>query len=127
MRLDVVYRGSLCLAYAFYDNSGRSPAMDFLERLRRTNGNSYGALVRRAENHVNYGPVANSAISRPIKGRGNLYEFKSHQGDRLLYFLLPGGDIVLIGGFHKGAPPEPEFDRAERLRGIILTWFRRRG
>jgi len=101
--------------------------MDFLERLRRTNRNSAEALVRRSESLANHGPVANTAISRQIKGRKNLFELKSHQGDRLLYSLLPNGDIAFLGGFHKGAPPEPEFERAERYRDVILTWMRPKG
>lgn len=93
--------------------------MEFLERLKRTNPHSQGALLRRYTSYADYGPTMNTAFSRHLKGYGNLFEFKSHQGDRLLYFMLADGDIALASGFHKGAPQEAEFERAVRCREAV--------
>ncbi len=127
MRLEIEYRGRKNTVFTVRDVAGRAPAMEFLERLKRTDAHSQRALLRRYTSYGDYGPSMNVAFSRPIKGHGNLFEFKSHQGDRLLYFMLPGGDIALASGFHKGAPPAPEFERAARYREAVLKQDKGKG
>ena len=54
-----------------------------------------------------------------------IYEFKSRQGDRLLYFYPPGrrGETIVTHGFHKGRPLGVELGRAERLRRQYLQEY----
>lgn len=120
MKLSLQYRGRRFDIYAIVLNNGVCPAVDFRDMLKRNNIASYKSLVRIFTLHADYGPVRNITKSRAIKGRQNLFEFKSKQGDRLLYFYLSGHRTILIHGFHKGVSEEAEYDRAERIRNQYL-------
>lgn len=70
--------------------------------------------------HAMSGPLLNEEKSRML-GDGIL-EFKSRQGDRLLWFYHPSrrGETVITHGFHKGARLDTEVERAKRLRDLYL-------
>jgi len=99
---------------------GTAPALEFLSQLKQRNLSAHKTMVRRYQRHADNGPTSNLEHSRPIKGRKNLFEFKTKQGSRLLYFYMPGKATVLTNGFHKGDPPNPQFDKAEQLRDTVL-------
>lgn len=122
MRLKEQFRGEVCYIYALVLDNGDCPAEDFLEKVRKENFISYKGLVRVYTWHANFkrGVWFNPKKSKPIQGRRNLYEFKSKQGDRLIYFLLYGGRTVLTHGFHKGVPARREYDRGEQMRDQYL-------
>jgi hypothetical protein len=65
--------------------------------------------------HADYGPLKNNRKSRHIEKYRYIYEFKTMQGDRLLYFYLPNRRTVLTHGFHKGVPAQKEYKKAESM------------
>ncbi len=123
MRLELEYEGAIGKIYVAVLPGGESPARNFLELLKRDHLDSHKVMVRRYRRHADNGPSLNKQHSRPIQGRSRsgLFEFKTDQGDRLLYFYRPGGVTVLTNGFHKGDPPEREYDRAVRYRTAGLA------
>lgn len=124
MKLAIQYRGQIFTIYAIVRDNGSCPAVDFLERLKQENGSSHKSLVNLLIRHADHGQLANERKSRPIKGRnskiGRLFEFKTKQGDRLLYFYEQGQKTILIDGFHKGSPPQREYKKAEGMRDEYL-------
>ena len=104
MKLALQYQGQKFDIYAIVCNDGSCPAIDFLEQVKQNNPASHKSLVNVFKRHVECGPIMNEEKSRHIEERGNLWEFKSMQGDRLLYFYLPRRKTVLVHGFHKGVP-----------------------
>lgn len=120
MKLALQYQGQKFNIYAIVCNDESCPAVGFLEQVRQNNLASHKSLVNVFKRHVECGPIMNKEKSRHIEERGNLWEFKTRQGDRLLYFYLPGRKTVLVHGFHKGAPVEAEYDNAERMRDQYL-------
>lgn len=121
MRLKLSYRGAKSSIYVVILPNGTSPALEFLEGLERHSPASHRSMAQRYKRHADHGMIRNKKISRHITGRGNLYEFKTHQGDRLLYFNRPRGGIVLTNGFHKEDPEQRAFDRAEKIRDDFLA------
>ncbi len=121
MRLKLQRQGRKFAIYAVLLDNGKCPAFDFLEEAKRNNPASHESLVRIYTMHADSGPIRNKTKSRVIEGRQNLLEFKSRQDDRLLYFYLSGSRTVLTHGFHKGAPAEAEYDKAEKMAIIYLT------
>ena len=116
MNIVLQYKGQRFLLFAIVCNDGSCPAVEFLDELKQNDLGSHKSIVNVYLRHANSGPIMNIEKSRPIKGRDNLFEFKSKQGARILYFYLPGKKTVLTHGFYKGAPTEPEYDRAENMR-----------
>jgi hypothetical protein len=116
MRIALQYQGQKFNIYAIVCDDESCPVISFLDYLRKTNTPSHRSLVSIYTRHADHGQLRNIRKSRPIKGHKNLFEFKSTQGDRLLYFYLPDRKTVLTHGFHKGAPAKEEYDRAERMR-----------
>ena len=76
-------------------------------------------LLNLIERTASHGPIHNDQKSREL-GEG-VYEFKSHHGagERLAYFYLPGGWVVLSHGFGKGDPIAIQISRASALRTRI--------
>ena len=97
-------------------NNGDCPAEEFLKLLERNDKASYKALAHILVRHADYGVLRNREKSKVISGRGNLLEFKTRNGDRLIYFFLPGHRTILTHGFHKGAVASAEYNRAEKIR-----------
>jgi hypothetical protein len=120
MILELQYRGQEFSIYAIVCNDQSRPAVDFLEQVKQNSPASHKSLVNIYKRHADYGPIRNIRKSRYVEGRRNLLEFKSTQGDRLLYFYLPGRKTVLTHGFHKGVSAEAEYDKAERMRDQYL-------
>jgi len=119
MKLSLQYQGKKFYIYAI-DINGSCPAVEFLEQLKQNNSASHRSLTSVYTFHADYGPIWNERKSRAIEGRQNLLEFKSTQGDRLLYFYLGGSRTVLTHGFHKGATAKVEYDKAETMRNQYL-------
>ena len=120
MKIELQYRGQKFNIYAIINDDGSIPAVEFLEQLKQSNPASHKSLVAVYKRHADHGQIKNTLKSRFIKGRVNLLEFKSRQGDRILYFYLPNRKTVLTHGFHKGTPAEAEYRRAERIRDQYL-------
>jgi len=114
------YAGIKSNVYSVVLDNGRLPAVEFLEELKSRNLPSHKAMVARYQRHADVGPSLNPKHSRPIKGRRGLFEFKTYQGDRLLWFYYPSGGIVLTNGFKKGEPEQDHFAIAERYRDELL-------
>ncbi len=123
MRLKLEFRGQKYDIYAIVRDDGSCPFDSFLERLKKENAGSYKSMVSTLRRHSDSGPITSVKKSRQIEGHGKLWEFKTRQGDRLLYFYMPGGRTVLVHGFHKGKPSEAEveFEKAARLRDQYLA------
>jgi len=102
--------------YAIVLDDDSCPADDFLKQLKHQDLASHKSLVNILTRHADHGEIRNKKKSRVIENRANLLEFKTHQGDRLVYFYLPGRMTVLTHGFHKGVPASSEYDRAEAMR-----------
>lgn len=122
MRVSLQQDGALFRIYALVLDNGDCPAIEFMERLKRDAPASHKSLVNRYNRLAQHGPSFDERQSRPIKGYDGLYEFKSRQGDRLLYFYLPRERraIAVTHGFHKGAPARAEYARAQRLMRAFL-------
>ena len=120
MRLSLQYEGKAFSVYAIELDSGRCPAVDYLEQLRRTNPASHRSMVAVLIAHAEHGPLLNREKSRKIVGYTDLWEFKSRPGDRLLYFYLPGRRTVLTCGFHKGEPADSEFVKALGMKQDLV-------
>jgi len=120
MRLQLVKSGSTLSIYAVVLDNGTCPAEDFLELLRQRDKASLESLVNLLTRHAEHGPIRNEKKSRAIKGKENLWEFKTRQGDRIPFFYLAGGKTVLTHGFHKGAPARTEYRKAEAIRDRYL-------
>ncbi len=118
MILSLQYLGERFNIYAIIDDDGSCPTVDFLEQVKQNDPTSHKSLVNIYTRHADHGPIKNIRKSRYVKGRRNrnLLEFKSNQGDRIIYFYLPDGKTVLTHGFHKGTPAEVEYRKAERIR-----------
>lgn len=120
MILSLQYRGQEFSICAIVSNDGSCHAIDFLEHVKQNNPASHKSLVNIYTRHADHGLIRNTRKSRAVKGRRNILEFKSTQGDRLLYFYLPGRKTVLTHGFHKGVPVKAEYNKAERMRNQYL-------
>jgi hypothetical protein len=97
-------------------NNGTCPAAEFLEQVKQNDLASHRSLVNILIWHADHGPIMNKRKSKVIKDRKNLLEFKTRQGDRIVYFYLRDRRTVLTHGFHKGAVASAEYDRAETIR-----------
>jgi hypothetical protein len=121
MRLRLLKSGGMFSIYAVVLDNGTCPAVDFLEQVRRRDMASHKSLINILTRHADYGQIRNKRKSRVIKDRANLLEFKTNQGDRLVYFYLPSRKTVLTHGFHKGATASDEYDKAELMRDQYRT------
>ncbi len=120
MKIELLLRGQKFDIYGIRLNDGSYPVIVFLEQLKEKDIASHRSLVNVIQIHADYGPLLNETKSRPIEGRDNLFEFKTKQGARVLYFYLPGRKTVLTHGFKKGAPGKQEYAKAEKIRDQYL-------
>ncbi|MDP2719346.1 MAG: type II toxin-antitoxin system RelE/ParE family toxin [Dehalococcoidia bacterium] len=120
MRLQLEYPGKKFDIYYIVLNNGSCPANDFLENVKQNRQDSHKSLIALLKRHADDGPIFNIKKSRPIEGYQKLLEFKSRQGDRLIYFYLPDKKTVLIDGFHKGAVAETEYRKADTIKNNYL-------
>ena len=113
-----VTEGSAFTIYALDLATGSQPAdcpaMEFIESLSDPSRKS---LVNTLLAHAQQGPLRNATRSR---GLGNgIFEFKTRQGDRLMFFYYGPRTTILANGFKKGAKLREEMRRAERLRAQL--------
>jgi hypothetical protein len=120
MKIVLQYKGQKFSLYAIVCNDGSCPSVEFLDELKKNDPSSHKSIVNIYLRHADFGQILNIEKSRPINGRENLFEFKSKQGARLLYFYLPGRRTVFTHGFYKGDPNEPEYDKAEKMRNQYI-------
>ena len=120
MRLKLQRQGRKFAIYAVLLDNSKCPAFDFLEEAKRNNPASHKSLVNILKRHADFGQIGNERKSRVLEGYRGLLEFKSRQGDRLLYFYLPDWKTILTHGFHKGAPEKAEYDRARAIKDQYL-------
>jgi hypothetical protein len=119
MNIVLQYAGKVFRVYSIVYEDGSCPVLSFLNQLKHSNNPSHKSLINVITRHADYGQLFNERKSRHI--RGNLYEFKSRQGDRLLYFYMPGEKTIITHGFHKGVPAEREFRQSEKIREKYLS------
>ena len=93
------------------------PAQDFMARMLEASQKSMLNVLRR---HAMAGPVLNEQKSRLLEA--GIYEFKSMQGDRLLYSYSPAQrrQTIITHGFHKGARLRVEIEHAKGMRSEYL-------
>jgi len=118
MRSTLLKNGRMFSIHAIVLDNGTCPAVDFLKQVKLRDVSSHKSLVNILTRHADYGQIRNKRKSRVIEGRANLLEFKTNQGDRLVYFYLPDYKTVLTHGFHKGATASHEYDKAEGMRDL---------
>ena len=93
------------------------PAESFIDQMSEASRKS---MLNVLDRHANAGPIKSPQKSRLLAD--GIFEFKSPQGDRLLWFYPRGrtGEVVITHGFHKGARFSVELQRARRLRDQYL-------
>ena len=116
MELRRLITGSRFSIDAVVLNNGDCPADNYLEQVKQNDLASHKSFVNILTRHANHGEIRNKRKSKVIADRDNLLEFKTYQGDRLVYFYLRGWRTVLTHGFHKGAVLSDEYDRAEKIK-----------
>ncbi len=116
----IQYRGQRFTISAIVLDSGDCPAVEFLQQVKQDDLASYKSLAAILERHADCGQIWNKQKSRAVKGHLKIFEFKSNQGDRLLYFFQAGHMTLLTNGFHKGDPEKAAYEKAERIREQYL-------
>lgn len=93
------------------------PAREFIAGMSVASRRSMLGVLR---HHAETGPIPNTGKSRLLEE--GIFEFKSRQGDRLLYFYHPWqrGLTIVTHGFRKGARLRTEIERAYTLRREYL-------
>ncbi|GEM_PF-1719925 len=122
MKIELLYPGQKFSIYAVVMNDGSCPAIEFLEALKKNSTASFRTLVNIYTRHADHGHIKNVRKSRPIETFDGLFEFKSSQNDRLLYFYLLGGKTVISHGFHSTHKKamKTEYKKAEAIRTICI-------
>ncbi len=118
MPLRLVRGGTRFNVYAYAPNlESSAPVVLWIRGLDDQHRKTFLNLIERTASH---GQIHNVEKSRDL-GDG-IYEFKSHHGagERLAYFYLPGGRVVLSHGFPKGDPVRTQILRATSLRARVL-------
>ena len=88
MRLKLLKAGKMFSIYAVVLDNSTCPAKDFLEQVGRRDRASHKSLINILIRHADHGVLRNKRKSKVIKGRANLLEFKTRQGDRLRLLLF---------------------------------------
>jgi hypothetical protein len=89
-------------------------ALQFLAELGRSDPAAERSMVAVINFHAQAGPIRNLRKSREL--RDGVFEFKTAQGARMLWFYAPNQRTILVHGFKKGANVDAEIDRVLRLR-----------
>ena len=95
------------------DNQDYCPVLEFIDQIPEASRKSILNVIR---SHALSGPLLNEQKSRLLED--GIYEFKSRQGDRLLYFYsrVQRRLTIVTHGFHKGVRVRTEIDRAKDMR-----------
>ena len=124
MAIELLMEGSAFTIYALIRNRGGvtyCPVIEFLHEVSEPSRKSLFAVMQQ---HAHRGPILNVQRSRPL-GNG-IFEFKSRQGDRILFFYPEGqrGVTIVTHGFRKGDRLRTEVQRAINYRTEYLDSFR---
>ena len=113
MRRILLVQGQRFRIYALVLANGDCPVENFIAHMPDASRKSMLNVLQR---HAEAGQILNEQKAR-LLGDG-IFEFKSRQGDRLLWFYPPGrsGQTIITQSFHKGAPLRSEIQRAKQLR-----------
>ena len=103
MKLVPLLLGETYNIYALIRKQGETdccPAREFLDEMAESSLKSMLNIMRR---HAEHGPILNTQKSRLLED--GIFEFKSMQGDRLLYFYPSDRrrEVIITHGFSKGA------------------------
>ena len=122
MRLRKVAQGAKFDVYVLDRKSSgppNEPAWDFLTGL---DAKRHKAMIHRIQTHAQRGPLLNTQMSRRLED--GIFEFKTPNGDRLLFFYGERRQTILTNGFTKGARLATELRTAKQLRGEWIEWNR---
>jgi len=108
--------------FAIVFSDGSCPARSFLDEIEKNDNASYKTLLHLIRWHADCGPIRNERKSRKISGYDNLFEFKTDEGDRLLYFYCSGKKTVVTDGFRKGADKENrvEYKKSKLIKELYF-------
>ncbi|MDO8689841.1 MAG: type II toxin-antitoxin system RelE/ParE family toxin [Dehalococcoidia bacterium] len=117
MRLELVTNGKRYSVWAIVQSEDpySCEAISFLGSLGEATRKKVANILRL---HAEEGPLKNEQKSRLLED--GIYEFKTTDGARLLYFFAPGQRTVLTHGFKKGGKVATGIRRAKRLR---MEWM----
>jgi len=123
METQLLLEGSAFAIYTLGRNRAGLDHSPFLEFLEQISESSRKALLSTIRQHADRGPILNVQRSRHL--RNGIFEFKSRQGDRILFFYLEGqrGITIVTHGFRKGARVSTEIQRAINYRTEYLDRF----
>jgi hypothetical protein len=119
MELRKTRSGRIKTIYSIVMDDGRCPAEDFIQEIEVNNKASFKALTNLLIRHADHGQIWDPQKSKRIT-RSGIFEFKTMQGDRLLYFYDLGNKTILTHGFHKGRRAQQEYRRAEQIKERYL-------
>jgi hypothetical protein len=119
MILKVLRSGRATTIYSIVLDNGKCPAEDFIQAIGASNKASIKALTNLLIRHADHGQIWDPQKSKRITKSG-IFEFKTMQGDRLLYFYDLGRKTIVTHGFHKGNPAKQEYRLAEKIKESYL-------
>ena len=124
MEIQLLIEGSAFTICALTTHRGgveHCPVLEFLEEISESSRKSLLSIIQQ---HAERGPILNVQRSRQL--RNGIFEFKSRQGDRILFFYPEGqrGITIVTHGFRKGARLNTEIERAINYRTEYLNSFR---
>ena len=119
MRLKLQYQGVRFGLFVVELDNGEVPAHDFMAKLKARDEASHKRMVKVYERHANHGAWTTKRVSRPIETSDGIWEWKTPQGARLLYFYLPGFRTILADGLQKGEQLKPVVLRAENMKRAL--------
>lgn len=124
METQLLLEGSAFAIYALRRSQvgvDHCPILEFLEEVSEPSRKSLLSIIQQ---HAGKGPILNRQKSRHL--RNGIFEFKSRQGDRILFFYPRGqrGITIVTHGFRKGARVSTEIERAINYRAKYLDSFR---
>lgn len=113
MRLELVTQGKRYSVWAIVRSEDPldCPAISFLGSLGESSRKKVANILRL---HAEEGIIRNEQKSRFLED--GIYEFKTTDGVRLLYFYASEQRTILTHGFKKGSKLATEIRRAKRLR-----------
>ena len=110
MKEFIAYEGKTLTVEWFFDEKGKSEALDFFETLSKTQKRKALMLFKRIGD---FGKI--SDITKFRNEGGKIFAFKP-QPDRFLSFFYVGKKIVVTNGFRKKAQKLPEKEKGLALK-----------
>lgn len=122
MHLSLVVSGRKFSVYALVTSSSpdgeECAARQFMKATESDKGITK-SLTNLFSRHAHAGPIYNKQQSRELKD--GIYEFKTRQGARVLWFYASERRTILTHGFMKGDPLDAHIERAIGLRELFLA------